>query len=182
MSETNGKAEPKSDLFHLSGDFSFSLKTQELLNASGSKVPLRAQSAEVLAHLAAHPGELISKDDLIDAVWGDTFVTDDSLVQCIGDIRKALGDVDRKIVETVPRKGYRLNVDPHPPSGDVKTPVAFWKIPAIGIVVVIAAIALWTALTENSPPHGTETPRIAVLAFDDFSAGEDKGYLSDAIA
>ena len=42
----------------------------------------------------------------------DTFVTDDSLVQCIADIRRALGDDGHKVVETFPKRGYRLNVNP----------------------------------------------------------------------
>jgi WD40 repeat protein/class 3 adenylate cyclase len=45
------------------------------------------------------------------AVWPDTFVTDDSLTQCIADIRRALGDDEHAIVETFPKRGYRLNAD-----------------------------------------------------------------------
>ena len=52
---------------------------------------LRPQSAAVLRALAARRGETVSKDALHAAVWGDIAVTDDSLVQCIGDIRRALG-------------------------------------------------------------------------------------------
>jgi DNA-binding winged helix-turn-helix (wHTH) protein len=66
----------------------------------------------VLSVLAARPGEIVSKEALMLAVWPDTFVTDDSLTQCIADIRRALGDEAHMIVETFPKRGYRLNADP----------------------------------------------------------------------
>ena len=71
-------------------------------------MPLRSQSAEVLAYLARYPDRLVPKEELTSAVWPDTFVTDDSLVQCIGDIRRALGDNGRHRVLTHPRRGYQL--------------------------------------------------------------------------
>jgi DNA-binding winged helix-turn-helix (wHTH) protein len=86
----------------------FDLAARELRDPQGNRVDLRSQSAEVLAQLARRPGRVVAKGDLISAVWPDTFVTDDSLVQCIADIRRALGDDGHKIVLTHPRKGYRL--------------------------------------------------------------------------
>ncbi|TIM59531.1 MAG: transcriptional regulator, partial [Mesorhizobium sp.] len=75
-------------------------------------VHLRSQAAEVLSVLAARAGEIVSKDALMRAVWPDTFVTDDSLTQYIADIRRALGDDEHVIVETLPKRGYRLNAGP----------------------------------------------------------------------
>ena len=68
---------------------------------------IRKQTLEVLKALSAASGQVISKDDLIAQVWPDTAVTDDSLVQCITELRKAVGP-DRSALETVPRQGYRL--------------------------------------------------------------------------
>ncbi len=51
-------------------------------------------------------GRLVSKDEIIEAVWRETAVTDDSLVQCLKDIRNALGDQSQTIIRTVPRRGY----------------------------------------------------------------------------
>ena len=92
--------------------FVFLTKSKELRTVEGKAVDLRSQSAEVLSVLAARPGEIVSKDALMQAVWPDTFVTDDSLTQCIADIRRALGDDAHVIVETLPKRGYRLNADP----------------------------------------------------------------------
>jgi predicted ATPase len=53
-----------------------------------------------------HPGRLISKQELMQAVWPDSFVTDDSLVQCALELRRALEDRDQQLLKTVPRRGY----------------------------------------------------------------------------
>lgn len=70
------------------------------------EIPLRPKSLDVLRYLAENSGRLISKDELIKAVWPNIFVTDDSLVQCIKDCRDALGDGDHRMIKTVPRRGY----------------------------------------------------------------------------
>jgi len=58
--------------------------------------------------LAEQAGCLFRKDDMIAKVWDDVAVTEDSLTQCIADIRKAIGDQERRVLRTVPRKGYIL--------------------------------------------------------------------------
>lgn len=62
------------------GDFSFSLQDNELRDENGIAIHLRSQSTEVLVCLVRRHGELVSKTDLAENVWSDTFVTDDSLV------------------------------------------------------------------------------------------------------
>ena len=72
----------------VSADFA----AEVLRDPSGTPVPLRPQAFAVLRHLAENPGRLVTKDALMAAVWPDVAVTDDSLVQCIHEIRRALGD------------------------------------------------------------------------------------------
>lgn len=101
------------------GEFRFDPTQPALTNASGLPVNLRSQSLEVLRLLSERAGKVVTKSNLIDTVWGETFVTDDSLVQCIADIRRAIGDRDHKIIQTLPRRGYRLNpgrATPHLPA------------------------------------------------------------------
>ena len=59
-------------------------------------------------YLAENAGRLVTKDEIIEQVWGDVVVTDNSLTQCVADIRKAIGDAERRTLRTVPRKGYLL--------------------------------------------------------------------------
>src|SRR5882724_5547146 len=74
-------------------------------NASG-EIELRPKSFELLRYLIENAGRLISKDELVNAVWPTVIVSDDSLAQCVSDVRHALNDPDRRIIKTVPRRGY----------------------------------------------------------------------------
>ncbi len=75
-------------------------------------VSLRPKTFEVLSHLAHNPGRLVRKEELIEAVWPDVTVGDDSLVQCIRELRQILGDDARRLIKTVPRRGYLLDASP----------------------------------------------------------------------
>jgi adenylate cyclase len=59
-----------------------------------------------LRHLIEHAGRLISKDELIEAVWPNVTVSDESLTRCVSDVRQALSDHEQCIIKTVPRRGY----------------------------------------------------------------------------
>jgi DNA-binding winged helix-turn-helix (wHTH) protein/Tfp pilus assembly protein PilF len=79
-----------------------------VLRQGEKELPLRPKSFDVLRYLAEHPNRLVSKEELLDAVWPGIAVTEGSLVQCVRDIRQALGDSDHRIIETVPKRGYFL--------------------------------------------------------------------------
>jgi DNA-binding winged helix-turn-helix (wHTH) protein len=76
------------------------------LRRGSEEVRLRPKSFDVLRYLTERAGRLVSKEELIQAIWPGIFVTDDSLVQCIRDIREALSDDGQRIIKTVPRRGY----------------------------------------------------------------------------
>ena len=76
------------------------------LTNGGTPIELRPKSLAVLHYLVSHPRRLIGKDELLAAVWGRVIVTEDSLVQCVREIRRALRDVDQRIIRTIPRSGY----------------------------------------------------------------------------
>ncbi|MEL6959284.1 MAG: winged helix-turn-helix domain-containing protein [Pseudomonadota bacterium] len=90
------------------GDAIYRMAEDQLVDASGAPIYLRAKSAQVLRHLAQSPGALVSRDDLINSVWNGLAVTDDSLTQCIADVRRALDDSKRTILKTVPKRGFVL--------------------------------------------------------------------------
>src|SRR5689334_15683585 len=75
------------------------------LMREGEELKLRPKSFKTLIYLVENSGRLISKEELIGAIWPDVAVTDDSLVQCLIEIRKALGNAQR-CIKTVPRRGY----------------------------------------------------------------------------
>jgi len=73
---------------------------------NGQEIQLRPKSYQALKYLVENPGRILTKDELMQAVWPDSFVTDDSLVQCLRDVRRALGDESQQYVKTLPRRGY----------------------------------------------------------------------------
>lgn len=80
------------------------------LRRTGADVELRPLAFDALGFLVRHAGRVVTKDELIAAIWPGLVVTDDSIARCISDIRRALGDVEQRIVKTVPRRGYTLAV------------------------------------------------------------------------
>jgi DNA-binding winged helix-turn-helix (wHTH) protein len=79
-----------------------------LLLRNGAAVPLRSKAFSLLSYLARNDGKVVTKSDLISAVWGNIAVTEDSLTQAVRDIRKALDDSDQAILKAVPKRGYVL--------------------------------------------------------------------------
>jgi predicted ATPase/DNA-binding winged helix-turn-helix (wHTH) protein len=87
------------------GEFTLDNARGCLLRA-GVEIKLRPKVYETLKYLVEHPGQLIGKQELMQAVWPNAFVTDDSLVQCTLELRRALDDSRQQLLKTVPRRGY----------------------------------------------------------------------------
>ena len=102
------------------GKLYFSLARNELYDESGSRIRLRPQPLKFLQLLAENNGSVVSKDILAEAVWPDLTVSDDSLTQCVADIRKTLDDKDRMILRTVPKYGYVLQAHSPPGAPDTR--------------------------------------------------------------
>jgi tetratricopeptide (TPR) repeat protein/DNA-binding winged helix-turn-helix (wHTH) protein len=80
------------------------------LRKQGKEMHLRRKSFQVLSYLVENRERLVSKDELFATLWPETAVTDDVLVQCIRDVRRAIGDDPHnpRFIKTVPRSGYRF--------------------------------------------------------------------------
>lgn len=80
------------------------------LSADGESHHLEPKVMKVLLHLAEHPNRVISKKQMIEAVWPDTFVSDDVLTRSISILRRIMEDDPKnpRYIQTVPKAGYRL--------------------------------------------------------------------------
>ena len=85
------------------------LKGGMLLDERGQPLALRAKSVLFLKTLLESNGRILSKSELADKVWPGMAVTDESISQCVADIRRILGDETRAVLETFPKQGYRIN-------------------------------------------------------------------------
>jgi DNA-binding winged helix-turn-helix (wHTH) protein/Tol biopolymer transport system component len=96
------------DLYEL-GDLTIDLRRVEVRRA-GELVPLEPKSFDVLRHLVENRDRLVTKEELLETVWKDTFVTPNVLTRAVAQLRKGLGDdaFEARYIETVAKRGYRF--------------------------------------------------------------------------
>ena len=156
---------------------------RHMLSRGGERIEVRPKTFELLRLLAENAGRLMSKDEIMRAVWPDVVVTDDSLVQCVHELRQALSDAEQRLIRTVPRRGYLLDVlvsIEKPASADPQRKSPKWLIAAALSVAILAAG--YSILRPS--PHAIPARQlsIAVLPFAVSSeAGQDLS-IGDALA
>jgi TolB-like protein/DNA-binding winged helix-turn-helix (wHTH) protein len=130
---------------------------QGRLANGGAIIELRPKSLAVLQYLLAHAQRLVQKEELLDAVWGKVVVTEDSLVQCVGEIRRALGDDEQRLIRTIPRSGYMFvaPVTQEPPVPFGETPVRHTPVQRVA--------ALWRNLRVGLGARRLAAGAVAVL-------------------
>ncbi len=146
-----------------------------LLN--GNEIALRPKTFAILRCLIENGGRLVSKDELFAAVWPNLAITDDVLVQSIGELRRALGEDGSRLIRTIPRRGYRFEstvsvIAPVDPSATGTTPDLAalrdgahsrrphtgWRgrsFAAVVLSILLAAGALWAGLGSGWKFHST---------------------------
>lgn len=180
------------------------LGSETLHDSEGQMIELRPQAWQVLRYLVLHAGRIVTKEELLAAVWPGLVVTDDSLVQAIGDVRRSLGDAGHRVVKTVPRRGYVLVADalkstatPHAPALELPRPdravlrppvvAATRAAAALAVVVALLAVAaLWLhSAWRGADPKASAAagrPSIAVLAFTEPERTSDGLMLARGVA
>jgi DNA-binding winged helix-turn-helix (wHTH) protein len=92
----------------------FTLETRDRrLSGEGHEIYLRPKTYDTLLHLLERQGHLVTKNELLDAVWADVEVTENALTRCVKEVRAALGDnvESPQFVRTIPRLGYEFIAD-----------------------------------------------------------------------
>ncbi len=95
-------------------DFTLDLKNGLIIKA-GKSLAVRHKIFETLAFLASNPNRVVSKDELVQAIWGGVAITDDALTQTISQARKCIGDESREIIRTTPKRGFLFASNMAPP-------------------------------------------------------------------
>lgn len=169
------------------------------LRAEGRPVALAGRPFDTLLYLVRHPGRLVSRDELIEAIWGETIVEEGNLHWTISVVRRALAQESTEAwIETVRGLGYRFvgsvdepstavpRVEPEPPVVSPEAPGApiffgrsrIWL--ALGCAAVLILAVAWTVASRRklAPASG---PTLAVIGFRDLSPRHAEGWVGTAL-
>jgi transcriptional activator of cad operon len=176
---------------------------QPSLNAvshNGTSYRLEPKVMEVLVCLASHPGEPLSKEQLLSAVWPHTFVSDDVLIRSISELRRVLEDNPKepRFIQTIPKRGYRLVMQVARTDGSsaeltlsdntcrASSDSAVRAVIAIGAVTLLLGVLTawkasdlrgWMRASSDLPPVHS----LAVLPLKNLSGDAAQEYLADGM-
>jgi TolB-like protein/DNA-binding winged helix-turn-helix (wHTH) protein/Tfp pilus assembly protein PilF len=173
------------------------------LTADGTPVSLEPKTLRLLLYLIQNRGRLVRKQELLDAVWQDTAVTESALTRSIGLLRKALNDDSRepRFIETVPTAGYRfiaqVEILPSPPAA-AAAPLLTASVPTVqtgtlptsrpsflrfaAILAVCLVLLTAGAWLFSKRLHAAPTIRsLAVLPLNNLSGDPTQDYFADGM-
>lgn len=144
----------------------------ELRGPDGAPIKLRPKTFDMLRLFLAHPGRVLSKPELMAAIWPNVYVGDDSLFQCIKELRTALGDDKRQLIKLVTGRGYLFDAEisevdaaaPAPsgapdaqasataePASALRSGPHRWRNTALAAVTVLAIVGIAIAVANVRP-------------------------------
>jgi TolB-like protein len=157
------------------GSFRLDIGRAALLGPAGAGVPLCPRSFDVLRHLVENAGRVVSRDELLDAVWRGVIVTEDSVTQCVAEVRHALGRDAEGMLRTVPRRGYLFDA--------AVTPVA--SAEPVSQAAEPARLPTGGQAPEARPRLGLPLPNlpsVAVLPFAGIGGDAAQHHLAEGFA
>lgn len=171
----------------------------------GSITHLEPKVMQLVLFMAERPDEVLSRETLLTAVWGDAFVSEQVLTNAISQIRHSFGEAGRDYIQTIPKKGYRLTARVMPTSSptSIDVPVepsappqrrkedrirrtwtSWTGIFTVISLCVLAGIATYTLRISRSRKTVLGTPEIAiaVLPFQNLGGEKERDYLRFALS
>ena len=147
-------------MLYLFEDFALDTDRRELRRGD-RLLSVEPKVFDLLVHLAGNRERVVSKDDLIVAVWNGRIVSESALTSCINAARAAIGDSGevQRLIKTLPRKGIRF----------------------VGLVREEVGPTRAAAASVSAPHLPPDKPSIAVLPFANLSGDPEQDYFTDGI-
>lgn len=164
------------------GAFAFDVATGVLISEDGRSVALRSQTAAVLRDLLAHRGEVVSREEIMSRIWPTTTVTEDSVTQCIREIRAGLGEDGHRLLRTFPKRGYMLEtfeihvMEETEQAGRTRR-ARFAVLTGLAALAIMASVFLWPR-----EAHRDERPVIVIASFLDLYETEKWSRIGTGLA
>jgi DNA-binding winged helix-turn-helix (wHTH) protein/TolB-like protein len=163
--------------------------SEHSLQVEGRPVALTRRAFDTLLYLVRHPGRLVTRDELIAAVWGDTIVEEGNLHWTISAVRKTLAqESEESRIETVRGLGYRF-LGPVEPLGEA-APASLPEPPrrhsrrlwlAAGVATLLIGGLVWMKAGWLGTAVASRTPGVAVVGFRNLSPGGAGGWMGTAL-
>src|SRR5688572_7905444 len=159
------------------GEFRLEPKRRLLSRAGGDVLPLSDKAFDALTYLVEHAGRVVTKDELMQALWPTTVVEENSLYVAISALRRALKDESpaQRIIATVAGRGYQFVAEVRAASGERKQKPGrrATAVFAIAAGLAVAAVAAFLALRneDGAEPAGAAM-KLAVLPFRPLTLGD----------
>jgi adenylate cyclase len=157
--------------------------SRRALKGPQGEISLRPKSLDVLIYLAKSAGRVVPKEELLDAVWPDVTVSDESLERCVSDIRASLSDDKRKILKTVSRRGYlfasELKAQPPAAVETVRPRTVRWRAIAVAIALLAAVAGVMLHLSGQQSHAGA--PLVAILPLANAAQDGKSDYFADGL-
>jgi TolB-like protein/Flp pilus assembly protein TadD len=174
------------------GSWRVETASNRLCGEDGEERRLEPQLASLLRFFAARHGEVVSKDQILEGVWGSRHVADSALTRAIAELRRGLGDEahNPSYIETIPKRGYRLLAEVRRGRDSATPPPPKEWRPRLAAALVVSTLVLAGVVTadliqRSQAPEATAVPpparRVAVLPLVDLSGEETEAYFGDAM-
>ncbi len=161
------------------------------LSRAGEEIHLEPLVLELLFYLIANRERLVTRQELMDTVWGDTVISESALTKAVARLRQALGDdyATHRYLETVRTRGYRFiaTVEEIESSDEPSHSIAVTK-GRLGTVAGVAAIvalvtlaAVWTRQPEQGVPQAEVIGSLAVLPLVNLTGDPEQDYYADGL-
>ena len=159
------------------------------LTRGGREIHLEPVVLKLLIYLIANRSRLVTRDELMDTVWGDTVISESALTKAVARLRKALDDdsVAPRYLETVRSRGYRFVAEVEEIAGQDGPDSAFGKTRArtarrglfagaAAVAVLIVLAVSWFRGPEVETPHAEAIGSLAVLPLHNLTGDPEQDY------